>query len=79
MRDDSALMRVSAREDNEVISLLDLDAGGVDNLAQEIYLLRRGFITGKEVRLEDVVRKFNLPEAETRAVLSSVEAKLARN
>ena len=75
--DDSALIRVLAREHDEVISLLDLDARGIDNLAQGIYLLHKGFTTGREVTLEDVARRFDLPETETKAILSLVEAKLA--
>ena len=74
---DTALIRVLAREHDEVISLLDLDDKGIGNLAQEMYLLHKGFATGKEVPLLGVARRFGLPETETRAVLSSVEAKLA--
>lgn len=75
--DDAAITRILAREHDEVISLLELDAVGIGNLAQEMYLLHKGFATGKEVPLAGVARRFGLPETETRATLSFVEAKLA--
>ncbi|GAI66635.1 unnamed protein product, partial [marine sediment metagenome] len=51
LRDDAAMIRIIATEHDEVISLLDLDAKGIDSLAQGMYLLYRGFATGREVRL----------------------------
>ena len=75
--DNAAITRILAREHDEVISLLELDARGIGNLAQEIYLLHKGFATGKEVPPAGVARRLDLPETETRAILSSVEAKLA--
>ena len=77
LSDDAAITRIIAREHNEVTSLLNLDARGIDNLAQEMYLLHKGFSTGKEVPLTGVARKFGLPETETAAILSSTEAKVA--
>jgi len=77
LRDDSAILRVLAREHDEVISLIDLDARGIDNLSQEVYLLRQGFATGKEVPLDTIARRFSLSEPEVGDILSSVEARLA--
>lgn len=77
LRDDAAIIRVLAMEHDEVTSLLDLDAKGIDSLAQEMYLLYKGFTTGKEATPAAVARRFGLSEAESRAILSSVEAKLA--
>jgi len=74
---DAAIIRIIATEHDEVTSLLDLDAKGIDSLAQEIYLLYKGFATGKEVTPAAVAKRFGLSEGETRALLSSVEAKLA--
>ncbi len=76
LRDESAIIRVLAREDAEVISLLDLDARGITDLTQEMYLLHKGFATGKEVRLENIARIFNLSRAKTRAILIAVETRL---
>lgn len=78
LSDESAVTRVLAREHNEVISLINLDAEGIDEPAQEMYLLHRGFATGKEVRLEFLARRFGLPKKETEAILSATEARLAR-
>ena len=77
MGDDAAITRILAREHDEVIALLELDAREIGNLAQEMYLLHKGFTTGKEVPLPRIARKLSLPETEARAILSSVEANLA--
>lgn len=77
LRDGAAMIRLLATEHDEVTALLDLDAKELDNLAQDVYLLYRGFVTGKEVQLSTVARKFGLSEAKARAILSLVEAKLA--
>lgn len=75
--DGAAMIRLLATEHDEVTSLLDLDAKGLDSLAQDMYLLHRGFATGKKVQLSTVARKFGLSEAKAKAVLSLAEAKLA--
>jgi len=77
LRDSAAMIRLLATEHDEVTALLDLDAKGLDSLAQDMYSLYRGFATGKEVQLSTVARKFGLSEAKARAILSLVEAKLA--
>jgi|GEM_PF-746832 len=74
---DAALIRILATEHAEVTSLLDLDDRKIGGLAQEIYLLRRGFATGRKVPLAGVARKSGLSEIETEAILSLVEARLA--
>ena len=75
--DDAAMIRILATEYDEVTSLLNLDVRGVASLEQDMYLLYRGFITGKEVQLSKVARKFGLSETKAKASLSLVEAKLA--
>ena len=42
-----------------------------------MYLPYKGFATGKEVTPATVAKRFGLSEAETRAIVSSVESKLA--
>ncbi len=74
LSDEDAITRVLAREHDEVTSLLNLDARGVDNLAQEMYLLHKGFTTGKEVPISVVAKRFGLPAAEIKAILSSISA-----
>ncbi|MFC1865034.1 tetratricopeptide repeat protein [Chloroflexota bacterium] len=77
LSNDAAIMRILAKEHDAVTSLLNLDAHGIDDLAQEMYLLHNGFSTGKEVALEHVAKRFGLPETETAAILSSTETKIA--
>lgn len=76
LSDDAAIIRILATEHDEVISLLDLDARGIGSSAQEMYLLHRGFATGRKVPLPRVAKRFGLSEAETRAILSSMEAEI---
>lgn len=76
LRSDAAITRLLAKEHDEVTSLLQLDAQEVDSLAQEVYLLYKGFITGSKVTPAVIAMRFGLSEAETKAILSSVEAKL---
>ncbi len=74
--DDAAMIRVLATEHDEVTSLLNLDAKGIDSLVQDMYLLYHGFTTGKKVQLSRVARKFGLSVVEAKTTLSSVEAKV---
>ena len=77
LSNDADVTRVLATEHDVVTSLLDLDARGIDSLAQDMYLLYKGLVTGKEVPLAGVAIKFGLSEIETRNILFSVEAKLS--
>lgn len=77
LSDESAVTRLLAREHDGVISLINLDAEGIDKLAQEMYLLHRGFTTGKASRLEFLARRFGFSKKETEAILSATEARLA--
>ena len=74
---EAAIIRILAREHDEVTSLLNLDARKIDSLAQRIYLFYNGFVTGKEVPLAKVARKFGLSETDTATILSLTEAKVA--
>jgi tetratricopeptide (TPR) repeat protein len=76
LSDAAALIRILATEHDEVISLLDLDAKGIGDLAQEVYLLYHGFVTGRKVPLPGIARRLGLSEAETKAILSSAEAEI---
>jgi len=77
LRDDAAVIRVLAMEHEEVVGLLNLDASGVNSLAQDIYLLHKGLATGREVPPASIAKRFGLSEMETTAILFSVEAELA--
>ena len=72
LSDDAAIVRVRAREHDEVTSLIDLDTGGIDDRVQSMYLLHKGFITGKKVSIARIAKRFGLSEAEVTATLSSL-------
>ncbi len=76
LSDERAVTRILAREHDEVTSLIHLDVKGMDEMAQQIYLLRHGFITGKGVSLARIARIFHKSQAEVASIRSGVEAKL---
>ena len=74
LRDEAAIARVLATEHDEVTCLIDLDARGIDAQAQEMYLLNKGFTTGRVVAPAAIARRFGLSEAETKAILSWINS-----
>lgn len=74
LADEASVTRVLAREHEEVTSLLNLDARDIDDLAQQIYLLHKGFVTGKEIPLARIAHRFGMTEAA--AILSATETKI---
>ena len=48
LRDEASLIRILATEHEETTALIALDSKSIDGLAQEIYLLARGFVTGRK-------------------------------
>jgi len=79
LRDESSQIRVLAREHEDVIGLMELDRANIGIREQEIYLLRKGFITGQQVTLADVARYFGIPEDKVSTILSAIEAKIDGN
>lgn len=77
LRDEASQLRVRATQPPEIVALVDLDAQGVSPLAQGLYLLRYGFVTGKKVSLARVARRFHLSHDEAQAILSGTELVLA--
>ena len=77
LRDESGTMRVIATEHEEVASLIYLDALGLEKLAQDLYLVHNGFVTGKKVPLSAVAVRFGLSEKEVKDILSGIEAVLS--
>lgn len=75
LRDEASQLRVLAREYEEVVRLMDLDKANVGGREQEIYLLRKGFITGQEVASATVARQFGISEREVNGIISQIEAK----
>lgn len=76
--DENALVRTLAREHEEITGLMRLDEAEIDEKAQEIYLLKKGIITGRAAPLPQVATRFKLSEDKVRAVLAGVERRLAR-
>lgn len=75
-RDESSLIRTIAREHPEITALSQLDEKAIDERGQEIYLLRRGVITGKAVPIALIAARYGIPEDRARAMLSGVERRL---
>ncbi len=57
---------------------IQLDDAGVDSRSQAMYLLHKGIATGRGLDPKAIARKFGLSEAETGAILSSVESLLSK-
>lgn len=73
LKDEESQGRVLAREHEEVVQLIELDRLGVSLEEQEIYLLRKGFITGEELSPGDIARIRGSPVEEIERTLSRVE------
>ena len=75
LRDESSQIRVLGREHEDVIRLMELDRANIGMKEQEMYLLRKGFVTGKEAASADIAHYFGVSEGEVAKVLSRIEAK----
>jgi len=76
LRDESSRIRVQARQHDEVVRLMALDQIGVSTRDQEMYLLRKGFITGRELSPERVAAKYRASADEVNRITSYIEAQL---
>ena len=74
-RDESSMIRLMASVE-EMERLLQLDEKGIALTDQQVYLLRKGYLTGREVSLEEVAREFSLSEEEALKIISEVEMRL---
>ncbi len=79
LRDEDAIWRVLAREDPDVADLMRLDALGIDELEQEVYLNYRAFATGYRERPDTIAGKLGISVDEVEAIIAEVEAKLGEN
>lgn len=75
LRDEASQIRVLAKEHEEVIQLIELDRANIGMEEQEMYLLRRGFITGEQIAPADIARRYGIPESEVNDIISSIEAR----
>jgi tetratricopeptide (TPR) repeat protein len=76
LRDEASRVRVQARQHDEVVRLMALDQIGVSSTDQEIYLLRRGFVTGRELSTERVAARYRTPANEVNRIMAEVEDQL---
>ena len=76
LRDEASRIRVQARQHDEVVRLMALDQIGVSARDQEMYLLRKGFITGRELSPERVAARYRASADEVNRITSGVEAQL---
>lgn len=76
LRDESSQIRVLAREHEDVIQLMELDRAKIGMKEQEMYLLRKGFITGEQVASADIAKQCAIPTSEVDKIISAVEAKI---
>ena len=77
LRDEASLVRVQARQYDEVVQLMFLDRIGVSLRDQDLYLLRRGFVTGKKVSPERVAARYGLSVQDVKGITSVIETRLA--
>ena len=76
LKDDAAQIRVLAREHEEINRLMELDRAGIKIRDQEIYLWRRGVITGEQVASADIAKSYGMSESEVDQIIASIEARL---
>jgi len=77
LKDESSQIRVLAREHEDVIRLMELDRANIEISEQEIYLLRKGFITGEQMASADIANQHGIPASEIDKTISAIEAKLS--
>lgn len=73
LRNRASRIRVQARQHDEVVRLMALDQIGVSARDQEMYLLLKGFITGKEVSPERIAARYHTPAEEVNIIISQIE------
>jgi tetratricopeptide (TPR) repeat protein len=76
LRDESSQVRVLAREHEDVVGLMELDRANIGMREQEIYLLRKGFISGKQIPSSEIAKHYGISESEVGKIISAIEAQL---
>ncbi len=77
LRDEASQIRILATEHEEVIQLMELDRANIGMKEQEIYLLRRGFITGEQMSSANIAKRYGIFESEVDDIISTIEKKCA--
>ena len=73
LKDKSSQIRVLAREHEDIIGLMELDRANIGMKEQEIYLLRKGFITGKKTTSAEVAKQYASSTSEVDKIISVIE------
>ncbi len=73
----AGLIRVQARQHDEVVQLMGLDRMGVSSRDEEMYLWCAGFMTGKGVPPERVAARCRLPVREVDRIIRRIRSRLA--
>lgn len=76
LRDESSQIRVLAREHEDIVGLMELDRANIGMKEQEIYLLKKGFMTGEEIASVEVAKQYAISASEVDKIISAIEAKL---
>jgi hypothetical protein len=56
---------------------MELDRANIGMKEQEVYLLRRGFITGEQMSSADIAKRYGVSKREVDDIISAVEARCA--
>jgi tetratricopeptide (TPR) repeat protein len=78
LKDEAAIKRTLATQPQEVVDLMKLDEKFIPEPDQEIYLLHKGFITGRKVSPQQLALKCAMDKEEVEAVLSFIEIVLRK-
>jgi tetratricopeptide (TPR) repeat protein len=73
LKDEASQIRVLAREHEEIVRLIELDEKGLSPQEQEVYLRRRGFLSGQPVTAEEVAREYGISPQEVERIVAEVE------
>lgn len=77
LKDSTSTIRTLAIQPEDIVDLMRLDEQNIPEPARQIYLLNRGFITGRKESPTRIAPKMGLTIAEVKSVLDSVENTLA--
>jgi len=77
LADEDRLVRVLARQHDEVVGLIKLDDKSISAKHQETYLLHKGFVTGVATPFADIALRIELPVEQVKEIVDQVEAALS--
>jgi len=77
LKDETGQIQVLAREYREIVELIELDRMNIEAGEQEIYLLHKGYISGKDIPVDRVAREYGFPTEKVEQIVSDIEARLS--